>query len=103
MSQNATSPAAGARTELGKCSLQGNTPDIAPKSPQAQRAFVALTREFIAECLRIASLKAAHGASNLEIGDDLCAERDIRIAVENLREAARSFRELERLTERDPQ
>jgi hypothetical protein len=51
-------------------------------------------RDFIAECLRIASIKASHGADNILIGDDLNTERDIRLAIENLREAARSFREI---------
>ncbi|MCI0601187.1 MAG: hypothetical protein L0Y60_17065 [Beijerinckiaceae bacterium] len=63
------------------------------KSTAATQAIADLRREFVAECLRVAAIKAAHGADNVFLGDDLNAERDIRIAVENIREAARSFRE----------
>jgi hypothetical protein len=52
-----------------------------------------LHRDFIGECLRIAAIKAAHGADNILLGDDLNAERDIRLAIENLREANKTFRE----------
>jgi hypothetical protein len=53
--------------------------------------------------VRIAALKASHGADNLDLGDDLNAERDIRIAVENLREAGRAFRELQLLLKAEGQ
>jgi hypothetical protein len=62
-------------------------------SPAAQAAIADLQCEFIAECLRIAAVKASHAADNILLADDLNAERDIRIAIENIREAARSFRE----------
>jgi hypothetical protein len=52
--------------------------------------------------LRIVALKASHGADNIEIRDLLNAERDIRLAVDNLREAARAFRELGLLEEGAP-
>jgi hypothetical protein len=69
-----------------------------PKNPAVQAAVIDLRRDFVSECLRIAAVKAAHGADNIALNDDLCAERDIRIAVENLREAAASFRQLQRDT-----
>jgi hypothetical protein len=64
-----------------------------------KRRSLCLLREFIAECLRIAAVKASHGADNVMLLDDLNAERDIRIAVDNLREAAEAFRELGLLEE----
>ena len=74
-----------------------HNPIVTQKSPRVQAAIAGLTREFVAECLRIAAIKATHGADNLEIGDDHNAERDIRIAVQNIREAGRAFRELQHL------
>lgn len=72
--------------------------DEAAQNPAAtQAAIVALQRDYIAEALRIAALKAAHGADNVEIADDSCAERDIKVAIENLREAAGAFRQLRRM------
>jgi hypothetical protein len=68
-------------------------PKIQQPSPAAQEAIADLHRDFIGECLRIASAKASHAADNILLADDLNAERDIRIAIENIREAARSFRE----------
>jgi hypothetical protein len=68
-------------------------------TPQAQAAIADLHREFIAECLRIAAIKAAHGADNISLGDDLNAERDIRVSVENIREASKAFREWQALNE----
>jgi Helix-turn-helix domain len=68
-------------------------PKIQQPSPAAQEAIADLHRDFIGECLRIAAINAAQGADNIWLADDLNAERDIRLAVENIREAARSFRE----------
>jgi hypothetical protein len=68
-------------------------PEICKKPAHVQEAIDTLRREFVVECLRIAALKASHGADNLAIGDDLNAERDIRLAVENVKEAAKAFRE----------
>jgi hypothetical protein len=85
------------------CSDAFDPPDNAPKSPRVQEAIAGLKREFIVECLRLAALKASHGADNLEIGDDHNAERDIRIAIENAREAGRAFRELQLLLKGESQ
>jgi hypothetical protein len=63
-------------------------PKIQQSSSAAQEAIADLHRDFIGECPRIAAIKAAHGADNIWLGDDLNAERDIRLAVENIREAA---------------
>jgi hypothetical protein len=72
--------------------------ELAPKPLHVQETIASLQREFIAECLRIASLKAAHAADDIQLGDDASAERSIRIAVVNLRVAATGFRQLEALT-----
>lgn len=56
-----------------------------------------MQRDFIAEALRIAAVKAVHAADDLALGDDASAERGIRIAILNLREAATGFRQLEAL------
>jgi hypothetical protein len=60
-----------------------------PTRPAAnvQGAFALLQKEFISECLRIVVIKAAHAADNFELGDDLAAERDLRLVVEHVREA----------------
>jgi hypothetical protein len=93
--------ARGGGAGLNKCSSFGgkNIPVNSRPNPQAQAAIADLHREFIAECLRIAAIKAAHGADNISLGDDLNAERDIRISVENIREAAKAFREWQALNE----
>jgi hypothetical protein len=62
-------------------------------------AIVDLHRDFVAECLRIAAIKAAHGADNILLGDDLNAERDIRISFENIREASKAFHEWQALNQ----
>jgi len=62
----------------------------------AQEGISRLQREFTEEALRIAGLKANHAADNLAIGDDLCAERDIAIAIAHLQEAASTFRTMQR-------
>jgi hypothetical protein len=51
-------------------------------SPAVRAAMADLHRDFVAESLRVASIKAVHGVDNIALGDDLNAERDIRIAVE---------------------
>jgi hypothetical protein len=68
------------------------------KPLHVQETIATLQRDFVAEALRIASIKAWHAADDLAIMDDDCAERGIRIAVLNLREAATGFRQLEALT-----
>jgi hypothetical protein len=75
--------------------LAADGPEINKKHAHVQDTLDTLKCDFIAECLRIVALKASHGADNVEIGDLLNAERDIRLAVDNLREAARAFRELQ--------
>jgi hypothetical protein len=86
--------------------VQPETPAGAPaltdnaiqKPLHVQQTIAALQREFVGEALRIAATKAAHAADDLAIGDDLSAERAIRISILNLREAAAAFRHLEALT-----
>jgi hypothetical protein len=79
--------------------LGGNcSSELRPKPIHVQAKIADLQREFIAEALRIASIKAWHAAADLELQDDASAERSIRIAVLNLREAAAGFRQLEALT-----
>ncbi len=96
MPQTCETPPLGA-AGLGDSAFPGgnSNSDIARNPAAVQAAFVSLTREFIAECLRIASVKASHGADNIELGDDLNAARDIDIAIQNLREGAKAFRELQ--------
>lgn len=70
-------------------------PSIAPNPSSKQAAIVGLQRDFISECLRIAAIKASHAGDDILLGDDLAAKRGIRIAIDNLREAASASRELE--------
>lgn len=71
---------------------------IAQKAARVSRAIALLQKEFIAEALRIVAIKASHAADDLELGDDICAARNLGIVVANVREAAKAFRELEQLT-----
>jgi len=93
-------PAAGDTAGFEETSLLGgfDAQTIPHKTTHVQHAIADLQRDFIAECLRIASVKAWHAADDLELGDDASAERGIRIAIQNLREAATGFRQLEELT-----
>ena len=77
----------------GNCSSE-----ITPKSLHVQHTIAALQRQFIGEALRIVAVKAWHAADDIDLADDASAERGIRIAVLNLREAATGFRQLEALT-----
>jgi len=77
-------------------SIDGSETNTKPLHVQAEIA--ALQRDSITEALRIASTKAWHAADDLALGDDASAERGIRIAIQNLREAATGFRQLETLT-----
>ena len=77
----------------GNCSSE-----ITPKSLHVQETIAALQRAFIVEALHIASIKAAHAADDIQLSDDASAERSIRIAILNLREAATGYRQLEALT-----
>ena len=83
---------------LEASSLAADAPKLAPKALHVQVKIADLQRDFVAEVLRIASIKAWHAADDLVLGDDASAERGIRIAVLNLREAATGFRQLEALT-----
>lgn len=78
------------------------TPALADNASQkprhVQAAIADLQREYIVEALRIAAFKAWHAADDLTLCDDASAERGIRIAIANLREAAAAFRQLEALT-----
>ena len=68
------------------------------KKPAHVQAEIAnLRRDFVGECLLVVAIKASHARENVLLCDDLTAERDIHIAIENLREAASSFRAMERL------
>jgi hypothetical protein len=64
-------------------------------SPTIQRAIAALQRDFAAEALRIAAIKAAHASDDVLLGDDPSAERAIRLAISHLRAGAAAFRELQ--------
>ena len=75
-----------------------NRAEITTKSLHVQAEIAALQRDFVSEVLRIASIKAWHAADDLVLLDDACAERGIRIAILNLREAATGYRQLETLT-----
>jgi hypothetical protein len=83
--------------KLSNCGAAFDDPQTTKLAPKKQAAIADLQREFIAECLRIAALKATHAADDIEIGDDACAGRSIRIAILNMREAATGFRQLEAL------
>jgi hypothetical protein len=92
----------GDAAELGICSLRGceNRPDTnqTAQSPQERNVADAkrdLLRSFTAEALRIAAMKAAHAADDVEIGDDDGAERSIRIAIGHLKEGAAAFRKMQ--------
>jgi hypothetical protein len=89
---------AGGDPQKSSC-LAADRLEISKKPAHVQDTLDTLKCDFIAECLRIVALKASHGADNIEIGDRLNAERDIRLAVDNLREAAKAFRELGLLKE----
>jgi len=96
---NENPAAPGAATGSGNIELRGSdrSPENSPDQSTKQEKIAALQREFIAEALRIVAFKASHAADDIEIGDDACAERSIRIAILNLREAATGFRQLEAL------
>ena len=84
---------------LDNYSLAGNDIENTPAQFAAQAVCAALQRDFIAEALRVASIKAAHAADDIDIRDDDCAERGIRLAISHLRAAAATFRETGRAHE----
>jgi hypothetical protein len=61
--------------------------------PAPQETPAALQRDFAAEALHVAAIKAAHAADNVLIGDDVGAERDICLAISHVRAGATAFRE----------
>ena len=72
--------------------------DTQSKAPSAASAgaIAALQRDFIAEALRIAAVKAAHAADDIELGDDLAVERGISLTITHLKAAGAAFREMQR-------
>ena len=74
----------------------GDGSESKPREHAPQEATAALQRDFIAEALRVASIKALHAAEDITLGDDGCAECGIPIAIQNLREAATAFRRLQK-------
>jgi hypothetical protein len=65
--------------------------------PRIASTISELQRDLVIECLRITAIKAAHAADDFMIGDDECAERSIEIAILQLREAAKAWRQLRAL------
>jgi hypothetical protein len=66
------------------------------KSAEKKQAIADLRRDFVIEVLRIAAVKAAHAADDIEIGDDIAVERGISIVIAHVKEAAAAFREMQR-------
>ena len=60
-----------------------------------QEAITALRRDFAAEALRVASIKAVHAADNVLLGDDVGAEREIRLAISHLGAGSAAFLKLQ--------
>lgn len=98
MTLNATNPAAAAAatgSRLSKCGEAfGNSEST--KDTTTKQAISALKRDFVAEALRVAAVKANHASDDVLIGDDLGAERGIRILISHVKEAAAIFREMQR-------
>ena len=93
---NKTPPLGAAGLDKTSC-LAADEESIARIPVATQAEIVAMQRDYIAEALRIAALKAAHAADDIEIGDDAVAERGITLAIQNLREVASAFRQLRRM------
>lgn len=90
-------PRSNAGTGLENASLLGgdDAKNRIPSAADRQAAVANLYRDFAAEALRIASIKAGQAADDLLIGDDGSAERQIKVAIAHLREGANAFREME--------
>lgn len=90
-------PRGNVETGLETASLLGSDDTrISTTSANARQAAIAnLYREFAAEALRIASVKAGQAADDLLIRDDGSAERQIKVAIAHLREGADAFRKME--------
>jgi hypothetical protein len=63
-------------------------------SPAVAGAIADLKRQYVVECLRIASVLAGHAADSAELGFDLIGEHELRTALSHFREGARTYREL---------
>jgi hypothetical protein len=98
MSQSNETRRAGGAAGLGNSSsVTADCSENIHSQSAPQEATAALQRDFIAEALRVASIKAAHAADDIDIRDDDCAERGIRMAISHLRAAAATFREMQDL------
>lgn len=82
------------QTDPDRTKLNADIP-IEP-GPKKQETITALRRDFIAEALRIVSLKACHASDDVLIGDDIAVERSIGLAISHLKQASATFREMQR-------
>jgi len=75
---------------------QNSKSQIAEQAPSAAVAAAChdLKREYVVECLRIASILASHAADSAELGFDLVGEHELHAALSHFREGARVYREL---------
>jgi hypothetical protein len=101
-SQTRTPTTGGAVGANQKFSFGDEEFHIAEAAPQSKApsaasagAIAALQRDFIAEALRIAAVKAAHAADDIELGDDLAVERGISLTITHLKAAAAEFRQMQ--------
>jgi hypothetical protein len=95
VTQTKRTPTTGGAAGAGeKCFVGTEHRLVAEAAPKKQETISSLRRDFIAEALRIAAVKAAHAADDVELGDDICAERGISIVISHLKAAAQTFREL---------
>jgi hypothetical protein len=81
---------------LGGFDNREQTPNSKEKqAPSAVAgAIIDLKREYVVECLRIASILASHAADSAELGFDLVGEHELHAALSHFREGARVYREL---------
>lgn len=93
--QNAETPP-GRAGLLDINSVAGNDIENSLKPVHVQEEIAALQREFAAETLRVAAIKATHAADDVSLGDDVGAEREIRLAVSHLQAGSAAFREMQR-------
>ena len=96
MSQSNETRRAGGAAGLGNSSsVTADGSENIHSQSAPQEATAALQRDFIAEALRVASIKAAHAADDVLLGDDVGAEREIRQAISHLRAGSATFREMQ--------
>lgn len=97
MGQERESPPLGAAGIEDETSFPGGndhqlmTPGLSAK----QESIAPLRRAFVAESLRIAGVKALHASDDILLGDDICAEGGIQLAISHLKAAAAAFREMQ--------